>query len=616
MGQNVGISKAQPKKPTTPPPTPTIIQQPPNTTPQPTVAVIIPCHNYGRYLRECIESVLNQTQPADEVVVVLDNCDDNSAEVAARYPVEVITVRCCDPFLSRRAGFKYTNSEIVCFLDADDQLSLDYLRLGTPLFSDIKVGIVTPWLQIIGDTSIHHLDKSDLSLDIEVVNTVTSAALVRRAAIDRSAIVDSYELSQCYHEDWYFWRAIVRNGWTIAQNEARHIYRRHANNRSLMTAGGEGQWSGGFAKEVNYLPPTKTRVAMLSQSGCTGGLVMNTLHKMREAQLLDWVAFILTDGAASDQQGVDDLNKHTTVYGGIPHPTINADNGIKRVNVGELIQDIAKECDVFYIWGTTNTALLTPYLNTHKIITGVHGQGDWSRSGVVKHAPIADVVYCVSQSTKDIVPSEYKHKTVVIHNGVDLRSLVPNIAKDTIRSNLGLKPDDITVGYCGRLGYEKRPLTALRAVEVLPQQYKAVFITPHAKYGSPHGDSMRDEIIKSDRAILCIGDNNMGDLYQTLDCLVISSIEEGGPLVLLEAFACGIPVVSTVVGLVPELERKYGKLTIPIAKDATPQQVANAIQDAIHPLNKPTIHRARELVINQFNSIRLCRDFEKMVTSK
>lgn len=46
------------------------------------VAVLVACHNYGRYLDECLRSVLNQTLLPAETVVVTDACSDESAEIA------------------------------------------------------------------------------------------------------------------------------------------------------------------------------------------------------------------------------------------------------------------------------------------------------------------------------------------------------------------------------------------------------------------------------------------------------------------------------------------------------------------------------------------------------
>ena len=49
------------------------------------VAVVIVSHNYGRYLTDAIESVLGQTRPVDEIVVVDDSSDDDTNQVACTY---------------------------------------------------------------------------------------------------------------------------------------------------------------------------------------------------------------------------------------------------------------------------------------------------------------------------------------------------------------------------------------------------------------------------------------------------------------------------------------------------------------------------------------------------
>src|SRR5262245_56995193 len=49
------------------------------------ISVVVTCHNYGRYLRECLESLLAQERPADEIVVVDDASTDDTPEVAAFY---------------------------------------------------------------------------------------------------------------------------------------------------------------------------------------------------------------------------------------------------------------------------------------------------------------------------------------------------------------------------------------------------------------------------------------------------------------------------------------------------------------------------------------------------
>jgi glycosyltransferase involved in cell wall biosynthesis len=89
----------------------------------PLVSVIIPCFRQAQYLGDAIESVLAQTYPHVEIVVVDDGSPDNTAEVAARYP----GVRCIRPSnggvsAARNLGIQSSTGSFLIFLDADDWL--------------------------------------------------------------------------------------------------------------------------------------------------------------------------------------------------------------------------------------------------------------------------------------------------------------------------------------------------------------------------------------------------------------------------------------------------------------------------------------------------------------
>jgi GT2 family glycosyltransferase len=49
------------------------------------ISIIIPTYNYGRYLSGAVASVLGQTKPPSEVIIVDDGSTDDTAEVATRF---------------------------------------------------------------------------------------------------------------------------------------------------------------------------------------------------------------------------------------------------------------------------------------------------------------------------------------------------------------------------------------------------------------------------------------------------------------------------------------------------------------------------------------------------
>lgn len=93
----------------------------------PLVSVIIPVYNYGRYLAEAIESVLNQTYQHLEIIVVDDGSTDQSSEVATSFADR--GVRYCHQVHAgigpaRNKGVELARGEFLAFLDADDRWPL------------------------------------------------------------------------------------------------------------------------------------------------------------------------------------------------------------------------------------------------------------------------------------------------------------------------------------------------------------------------------------------------------------------------------------------------------------------------------------------------------------
>jgi glycosyltransferase involved in cell wall biosynthesis len=89
---------------------------------KPLVSILINNYNYGRYIREAIESALTQTYTHTEIVVVDDGSTDNSLEVAASFGDRVRLVRKENGGQASafNAGFAASRGEIICFLDSDD----------------------------------------------------------------------------------------------------------------------------------------------------------------------------------------------------------------------------------------------------------------------------------------------------------------------------------------------------------------------------------------------------------------------------------------------------------------------------------------------------------------
>ena len=101
------------------------------------VAVIIPTFNYAHFLVDAITSVLDQTRPADEIVVVDDGSTDDPAAVVAQFQtVRLIRQKNRGLSAARNTGLWNCKSSHIVFLDADDRLLPNAIEAGLTCFAN------------------------------------------------------------------------------------------------------------------------------------------------------------------------------------------------------------------------------------------------------------------------------------------------------------------------------------------------------------------------------------------------------------------------------------------------------------------------------------------------
>lgn len=97
------------------------------------VSVIIPVYNTERYVRQCVDSVLNQTYMPEEIILVDDGSTDNSSEICDRYGKEYAQIRVIHKKnaglgMARNTGLNVAKCEYVMFLDSDDYINEDMIE--------------------------------------------------------------------------------------------------------------------------------------------------------------------------------------------------------------------------------------------------------------------------------------------------------------------------------------------------------------------------------------------------------------------------------------------------------------------------------------------------------
>jgi hypothetical protein len=90
----------------------------------PRVSIIINNYNYAHFLGRCIQSTLDQTESADEIIVVDDGSTDNSLEIAEEFSraITIVAKKNGGQASAYNSGLAASAGDSICFLDADDLL--------------------------------------------------------------------------------------------------------------------------------------------------------------------------------------------------------------------------------------------------------------------------------------------------------------------------------------------------------------------------------------------------------------------------------------------------------------------------------------------------------------
>jgi glycosyltransferase involved in cell wall biosynthesis len=94
------------------------------------ITAVIPAYNVGEHIGRTIDSVLNQTRPADEIIIVDDGSTDNTAETIRQYEpkVRLICQKNAGASAARNTGIEAASNDWIAFLDGDDEWLDQYLE--------------------------------------------------------------------------------------------------------------------------------------------------------------------------------------------------------------------------------------------------------------------------------------------------------------------------------------------------------------------------------------------------------------------------------------------------------------------------------------------------------
>jgi len=256
------------------------------------------------------------------------------------------------------------------------------------------------------------------------------------------------------------------------------------------------------------------------------------------------------------------------------------------------------------------------------IISSIRSEkfGGKLREKLLKYTKVfSDIIVAVSHKVaeemirKKIVS---KDKVKVIYNGVDLKefSFQNKDARKKIREELGINEKQPLLISVGRLVKAKGYPFLIKAMYQLKEKYSDLILIILGE--GEDRKKIEDQIknLKLENNVILLGNkNNVADYLSTADVFVLSSLWEGMPNALLEAMACGLPVVATKVSGIPEiiLNEETGLLTEP----QNPSDLTKKIDYLLslpEKKRKEIGEKARNKIKENFSLDKMVRKYENL----
>lgn len=218
-----------------------------------TIDVIVPCYCYGRFLRECVESVLTQSAQNVRVLIIDDASPDNSAEVAADLAREDSRITFLQHIVNighiatYNEGIEWASSDYMLILSADDYLLPGALSRATSLMDaypdvgftygnviELNDGGATKQEKIV----IYNPDEAgrcvlkghDFIKLSGARNLVATPTAVVRTVLQKS--LGGYRPELPYSGDMEMWLRLAAHASVGISEGYQAVYRRHGGNMS------------------------------------------------------------------------------------------------------------------------------------------------------------------------------------------------------------------------------------------------------------------------------------------------------------------------------------------------------------------------------------------------
>jgi glycosyltransferase involved in cell wall biosynthesis len=265
---------------------------------EPLVSVIIPAYNGSPFIRQAIQSVLDQTYPHAEIIVVDDGSTDDTPQLVGAFGPRVTLIRQHNQGVAaaRNAGLRAARGEFAAFLDQDDWWRPEKLAQQVTCFAaDPDLGLVHTNVAHFDDTTSSYTGRLSPVEESSVLvgrtfdrlvlgnGIYNSSVMIRRALLDRVGYMNT-DIPGNTIQDYDLWLRIARCASFAYLHDELAVFRLHAN---------QGTW-----KRQAMLTD---EIQLLERVVGPAGLLADPARRNRLAWLLDELGRVLIEAGEKAQ---------------------------------------------------------------------------------------------------------------------------------------------------------------------------------------------------------------------------------------------------------------------------------------------------------------------------
>ena len=218
----------------------------------PLVSVIIPNYNHARYLKERIDSVLNQSYQNYELIILDDKSTDNSIEIIKKYEdnphishIVANTQNSGSPFLQWEKGFELAKGDYIWIAESDDACEKELLETLVNEFDNDDKCVLAFCKSIKIDTNGHRIGEAGMKTDLHMNGKAffdkylyrfcfisnASSALFKKNVLNQ---IDWRHTNFKGSGDWILWIEISRCGNVVYVDQPLNFFRIHGSNTTTQ----------------------------------------------------------------------------------------------------------------------------------------------------------------------------------------------------------------------------------------------------------------------------------------------------------------------------------------------------------------------------------------------